>query len=93
MLEKRIERKFIKEAKRRKLTFYKARTPSRRSAPDRIGLIKGGVTVFIEFKKPGEVLRPAQSYCVRTLDELGFRTYLVSSLEEIDEVLDEIQAL
>lgn len=68
-------------------------SPSTAGVPDRIVLIPPGFTVFAETKRPGGEPTDIQRYWLRTLDQLGFRVYVVDSKERADEVIEELKEL
>lgn len=55
--------------------------------PDRLLILRGGGTVFIEFKAPRGRLSPVQEYWAATLVLMGQRFELVRSVAEFREVL------
>lgn len=54
------ERKFVKYAKSRGCKVVKMVDPDDPSAPDRAIITPNGITVYLEFKRPGEPLREGQ---------------------------------
>ena len=46
-------------------------------------LLKGGRMGFVEVKRPGEKPRPLQESRHRMLRELGFKVYVLDSMEKI----------
>lgn len=62
----------------------------RRSEPDRICLLPGGVTVFIELKRPGKELREEQERAARRLGDLGFDCYWANTKELVDKAIAEM---
>jgi hypothetical protein len=59
-LEKTIEARFVKEAKKLGCMVRKLNGMGARDWPDRLVLIPGGAVVLIEFKRPGAELRLSQ---------------------------------
>jgi hypothetical protein len=59
--------------------------PSETGYPDRIVFIEGGKPLLIEFKSPGEALRPKQAYIARQLQLLG---YMVTKCESVKGTLN-----
>lgn len=57
--------------------------------PDRICFGKGGKVVFIEFKRPGEELRPGQQVIQQKLKALGFAVYTCTSAKQALKILAE----
>ena len=60
--------------------------------PDRIVLLPGGRMGFIEVKAPGKVPRPLQEARHRMLRMLGFRVYVLDTVDQIGGILDAICA-
>ena len=91
MKEATIERKLVSAAKVRGGICPKWVSPGYDGVPDRIVLLPGGKIGFVEVKAPGEKPRPLQLARHKTLMNLGFRVYVIDSVEQIGEVLDEIE--
>ena len=73
LLESATERKVVHSA----LTLYGVRSiklDSRVSSgwPDRLFWVPGGRPLLIEFKKPGESLKPKQEHIANVLRDLGY---------------------
>ena len=51
--------------------------------PDTI-ILRKTVIFFIEFKRPGKDPRVLQDYRIRKLQEQGFKTFVVTSLKDIE---------
>lgn len=60
--------------------------------PDRLILFPGGKIAFAELKAPGKKPRPLQIARHKVLMKLGFRVYIIDSVEQIGVILDEIQS-
>ena len=91
MREKQIERKLVTEVKKCGGIALKLVSPSFDGMPDRLVLIPDGRIAFVELKAPSKKPRPLQLMRHRLLRELGFRVYVIDSIEEIGGILDEIQ--
>ena len=61
---------------------------SSRGWPDRIIMGKGGNVFFIEFKAPGEPMRPLQEYRKGMLEDKGFRVYLCDDVNVGKSIVD-----
>lgn len=61
-----------------------------RGAPDRIVLVDGGRCYFVEVKKPGGRLAPAQKYVQACLKEMGHRVYTLWSDEDVDAFIEDV---
>lgn len=88
LLEKDIEAAVCRYAKECGCLVYKFTSPARRSVPDRLLLLPGGVTVFIEFKRPGGVLTPGQERERDRIRAQGHRWYLIDDINEGRVVVD-----
>jgi len=66
-------------------------SPAFDGMPDRLVLLPGGKTGFVELKAPGEKPRALQGARHRMLSTLGFQVFVVDGKEMIEEVLDAIQ--
>ena len=92
MREKDIERKFVAEVKRRGGICPKWVSPGFDGMPDRIALLPGGKSGFVETKAPGEKPRPLQASRHALLRRLGFRVYVLDDPAQIGGIIDEIQS-
>ena len=88
MLEKQIERKLIEEIKKRDGIALKQTGMA--GIPDRLVLLPSGRYAFVELKAPGEKPRKLQELRMKQLKKLGFRTYVVDSIQKLGDILDEI---
>jgi predicted Fe-S protein YdhL (DUF1289 family) len=88
--EDTVEDHFVKEFKKAFPQGQIHKYEIRRSEPDRICLLPGGVTVFIELKRPGKELREEQERAARRLGDLGFDCYWANTKELVDKVVAEM---
>ncbi|MGM9545170.1 MAG: VRR-NUC domain-containing protein [Vescimonas sp.] len=91
MREKQIENKLATEAKKLGGIAVKFVSPSFDGMPDRLVLIPDGHIAFVELKAPGKKPRPLQLSRHRLLRSLGFRVYVIDSVEQIGGMLDEVR--
>ena len=91
MREKQIENKLATEAKKLGGIAVKFVSPSFDGMPDRLVLIPDGYIAFVELKAPGKKPRPLQLARHRLLRSLGFRVYVIDSVEQIGGMLDEVR--
>ena len=91
MREKQIENKLATEAKKLGGIALKFVSPSFDGMPDRLVLMPDGHIAFVELKAPGKKPRPLQLSRHRLLRSLGFRVYVIDSVEQIGVMLDEIR--
>jgi hypothetical protein len=92
MREKSIESKLTAEVRRLGGLAPKFVSPGLDGVPDRLILLPGGKVAFAELKAPGKTLRPLQAVRKRQLEALGFRVFVIDSIEQIGGVLDELSA-
>ncbi len=92
MREKDIERKFVAEVKKRGGICPKWVSPGFDGMPDRIALLPGGKSGFVEAKALGEKPRPLQASRHALLQRLGFRVYVLDDPAQIGGIIDEIQS-
>ena len=91
MREKQIENKLATEAKKLGGIALKFVSPSFDGIPDRLVLIPDGHIAFVELKAPGKKPRPLQLARHRLMRSLGFRVYVIDSVEQIGGMLDEVR--
>ena len=91
MREKQIENKLATEAKKLGGIAVKFVSPSFDGMPDRLVLIPDGHIAFVELQAPGKKPRPLQLSRHRLLRSLGFRVYIIDSVEQIGGMLDEVR--
>lgn len=92
MREKQIENKLASEVKKAGGIALKFVSPSFDGMPDRLVLLPDGHVAFVELKAPGKKPRPLQQARHRLLRSLGFRVYVIDSVEQIGGMLDELRA-
>ena len=90
MREKQIEAKLALMVKRAGGIAVKFVSPSFDGMPDRLILLPDGVIAFVELKAPGKRPRPLQEARHRLLRSLGFRVYVIDSIEQIGGMIHEI---
>ncbi|MGT2895417.1 MULTISPECIES: VRR-NUC domain-containing protein [Streptococcus] len=91
MREKVVEEALVKAVKYRGGLALKLTSPSWVGIPDRLVLLPQGSLGFVEVKAPGKVPRPLQVRRLEQLKSLGFKVYVLDSLEKIEGVLDDLQ--
>ena len=91
MLEKTIEKKLTAAVKKASGIAPKFVSPSFAGMPDRLILLPDGKFAFAELKAPGESPRPLQKARHRLLRSLGFRVYVIDSIEQIGGMIDELR--
>ena len=92
MRECEIERHLMMEVKRAGGMAVKFVSPGFDGMPDRLVLLPDGRMGFVEVKAPGKHPRPLQTARHRLLRELGFKVFVLDSVEQIGGIIDEIRA-
>ncbi|WP_069648965.1 VRR-NUC domain-containing protein [Caloranaerobacter ferrireducens] len=90
MREKEIESRLKREVERKGGLALKFTSPGIAGVPDRLVLFPGGRTFFVEIKSPGKKLRPLQVKRKKQLEALGFKVYVIDSLEAVEEFIQEV---
>lgn len=90
MREKHIEEKLRQAVKARGGIAIKFISPSLTGIPDRLILMPGGKLAFVEVKRPGGKVRTIQKRRMEQLQGLGFKCYVLDSLETIPEIIEEV---
>ena len=93
MREKVIEQKLVKAVRESGGLALKLICPGFNGVPDRLLLFMGGKIAFVEVKAPGEKPRPLQVHRIAQLRDLGFRVYVVDSIDQIDEIISDTKSL
>lgn len=92
MREKDVEQRLFKAVRQSGGLALKFVSPGFNGVPDRLLLFPGGRLAFCEVKAPGEKPRLLQLHRLEQLQSLGFRVYVVDSVEQIGAMICEIQA-
>ena len=87
MKEKDVERMLVKAVRDVGGLALKFVSPGMAGVPDRLLLFSGGRLAFCEVKAPGEKPRPMQVHRMEQLRKLGFRVYVVDSIEKIGAMI------
>lgn len=90
--EAALERQLSRAVRQRGGKALKFNPTGWAGAPDRLVLLPGGRSVFVEMKAYGEQPRPLQLRRHEELAELGFEVRVIDSPEEIQAFLDEFFA-
>ena len=92
MLERTIEKKLREAVKKTGGIALKFVSPSYAGMPDRLLLFPDGKVVFAELKAPKKKPRALQEARHKLLRSLGFRVYVIDSVEQIGGMIDELHA-
>ena len=91
MNERTIEAKLKNAVETSGGLCWKLVCPGTTGVPDRICLMNSRA-VFVELKAPGKQPRPIQQHRMNQLRDQGFQTFVVDSMDGIQEVLDALSA-
>lgn len=88
VLERNVERLFVKEAVRRGWLVLKLNVTGHRGWPDRM-VVGLGMVRFVELKRPGKkgLIEPMQLQIHGQLRQRGFRVTIVRGPEDFQEAL------
>ncbi|NTZ20916.1 VRR-NUC domain-containing protein [Paenibacillus sp. JMULE4] len=92
MRESMLERRLVREVERIGGLAPKWVSPGNRGVPDRIVILPGGRTVYVEMKAPGKPLEPLQAKWARTLRKMGHQVYKIDSDADIDQFIAEVSS-
>ena len=92
MREKTVESKLSSAVKAKGGLAVKFTSPGFNGMPDRLVMFPGGRIAFVEVKAPGETPRPLQRSRHRLLRRMGFKVYVLDSIDQIGGIIDGIQA-
>jgi hypothetical protein len=90
MRESYIEKKLRVEIERLGGKVPKWVSPGNRGVPDRLVILPGGRTIYVETKAPGKPLEPLQEKWAKTLRKMGHKVYKIDSVEDIEEFIREV---
>ena len=91
MLEKELERKFVKAVKKAGGRTYKFVSPGNAGVPDRLVILPGNHIGFVELKQTGKKPTAIQNRQMDRLENLGCHVYLLDRPEEIDELINDLK--
>ena len=89
MRESQIENALVKAVKQAGGECRKVQWIGRRGAPDRLVLLKNGITLWVELKAPGKKADPHQTREHKRMVALGQNVQVIDSLESIERLLNE----
>lgn len=88
--EKVIERKLVEMCKENNILCIKLLTYQFTGLPDRMCLLPGGKTVFVELKTTGKKPRKIQTSVHNMLKKLGFRVDTIDTVEKVQRLIYEL---
>ncbi len=92
MRESKLERRLVREVVRIGGRAPKWVSTGNRGVPDRLVILPGGRTIYVEMKAPGKPLEPLQVRWAKILRNLGHRVYKIDSDEDIDKFINEVSS-
>ncbi len=90
MTEKKIEQALVIAVKTQGGICWKFVSPGTAGVPDRIILMPMGRIAFVEVKAPGERPRKLQLARHRLLRRLGFKTFVLDNIDDIQKIIKEV---
>ena len=90
MTEKKIEQALVSAVKTQGGICWKFVSPGTAGVPDRIILMPMGRIAFVEVKAPGERPRKLQLARHRLLRRLGFKTFVLDNIDDIQKIIKEV---
>lgn len=91
--EKTLEARLVREIEARGGMALKYTSQFHRGIPDRIILLPGGVTIFVELKSTGQKPTKLQEHAIKQLHGLGFITDVIDTTEKLERLLQFIDYL
>lgn len=85
--EKTLEARLAREVALRGGMALKYTSQYHRGIPDRIVLLKGGKTVFVEMKSTGERPTLLQTHAMNRLESMGYECRVIDSTEALTAFL------
>ena len=85
--EKAIERYLVDEVKKLGGVCLKYSNQNMAGYPDRLILLPGAITIWVELKSKGQHTTALQDIRLRTLNKLGYDTYICDNKEAIDKII------
>ena len=85
--EKAIERYLVDEVKKLGGVCLKYSNQNMAGYPDRLILLPGAITIWVELKSKDKHTTALQDIRLRTLNKLGYDTYICDNKEAIDKIL------
>ena len=85
--EKTLEARLVREIEARGGMALKYTSQFHRGIPDRICLLPGGFSVFVELKSTGKKPTKLQQHAMDRLDSMGHPTMVIDSTERLEALL------
>lgn len=92
MTEKKIEAWLGKQLKNLGCLYFKFVSPGNDGVPDRIIVLPGGMTIFVELKTDRGYLSPMQRYQLERLRNQGAGAYVVFGMDDAEALVRILQS-
>ena len=90
MKESAIEARLVREVKKRGGLCYKFTSPGSPGVPDRIVILPGGVTVYVELKTEIGRLAKIQKWQIEELRKRGAVVRVLKGMDQVLAFLEEV---
>lgn len=90
MKESTIEARLVREVKKRGGLCYKFTSPGSPGVPDRIVILPGGVTVYVELKTEIGRLAKIQKWQIEELRKRGAVVRVLKGMDQVLAFLEEV---
>ena len=85
--EKTLEARLVREIETRGGMALKYTSQFHRGIPDRICLLPGGLSVFVELKSTGKKPTKLQQHALERLDQMGHPNCVIDCTEDLEKLL------
>lgn len=90
MKESTIEARLVREVKKRGGLCYKFTSPGSPGVPDRIIILPGGITVYVELKTEIGRLAKIQEWQIEELRKRGAAVRVLKGMDQVLAFLEEV---
>lgn len=91
MRESQIEKHLKREVEKMGGLCLKFVSPGNKGVPDRIVILPNGQTIYVELKNETGRLSALQVRMQTVLKNLNCRTYVLTSIQEVDKLVTELR--
>ncbi|QHW38073.1 VRR-NUC domain-containing protein [Staphylococcus ursi] len=90
MKETKLEQYLVKEIKKKNGLCLKLVSPGTKGVPDRIVIMPGGKTFFVEMKRVSGRIDPLQKYVHKQFNQRGHKVYVLWTKEQVNEFVKKL---
>lgn len=90
MKESTIEARLVREVRKRGGLCYKFTSPGSPGVPDRIVILPGGITVYVELKTEVGRLANIQKWQISEIQKRGATVRVLKGMEQVLAFLEEV---